>query len=108
MDDIDIMYDKLTDDQKQIYDCIGEEAFIKLAVLINGDRVYMPSVDTILRPIRNVKIIKEYNGFNHRYLAKKYGLNERTIRGIVKDFVIKKRNEPLEGQITFDDLLRQK
>lgn len=104
VDDIEIIYDNLSEDQKIVYDCIGGEAFMKLVQLVNGDSIYIPSADTVSRPVRNAKIIEEYNGYNHRALAKKFGINERTVREIVKDHVIEKRNKPLEGQVSFDKL----
>lgn len=104
MAELDIIYDALTEDQQEIYDCIGEEAFAKLVLLINGDDIYIPKISAVSRSARNANIINDFNGYNYKYLANKYDLTVRTIRNIVAEFTAEKRNAPLEGQLTWEDL----
>ncbi len=47
-----------------------------------GSSIYIPRED---RVSRNKRIIKEYNGYNSRALAKKYDLCHKTIQKIVKE-----------------------
>lgn len=104
VDDFELIYEKLNDEQKKVLDLIGEEAFKRLIVFINGDNLYVPSVASVSRAARNKSIKNDFNGYNFRELAKKYGLNPRSIRGIVKDITVEKRNKPLEGQLSWDDI----
>jgi len=67
---------------KDIAETIGVANFIKLAELIGGATIYIPKTDSFLRPVRDLRIKKEFNGYNHTELAKKYNLSERWIREI--------------------------
>lgn len=104
MAELDIIYEDLTEDQKQICDCIGIEAYTKLVLMVDGDDIYIPKVAAVSRSSRNASIINDFNGYNYKYLSRKYGLTVRTIRSIVADSTAEKRNTPLKGQITWDDL----
>ena len=52
--------------------------------------------DVYAKKLRD-QILKEFNGYNYKYLASKYGYSEMWIRKIVNKDV-------LEGQISFDDI----
>ena len=93
MAELDIIYEDLSEDQKQICDCIGVDAYAKLVLLVDGDDIYIPKIAAV-----------DFNGYNYKYLSQKYGLTVRTIRSIVADSTVEKRNAPLEGQITWEDL----
>ncbi|EES74609.1 Mor transcription activator family protein [Paenibacillus sp. oral taxon 786 str. D14] len=80
-----ITLDSLPDQYREIAEEIGIENFLKLVKLYGGDELYLPNYDFFIRPVRNQMIREEYNGFNRHELARKYKLNERTIRQIVKD-----------------------
>ena len=43
---------------------IGTDNLLKLAVLVGGSTFYMPQAESILRPLRDLKIREEYNGYN--------------------------------------------
>ncbi len=104
MAELDIIYEDLSEDQKQICDCIGVDAYAKLVLLVDGDDIYRPKIAAVSRSSRNAAIIDDFNGYNYKYLSQKYGLTVRTIRSIVADSTVEKRNAPLEGQITWEDL----
>lgn len=75
---------------KALAEQIGPINVVKVMSIINGDDVYIPKPDRILIPARDVRIKKEFNGYNHNELAKKYGLTTAYIkklcgRGILKD-----------------------
>lgn len=76
---------------------IGLERFFELAEYAQGDAIYIPKPDSILVPARNRKIKKEWNGYNLRELADRYGLTPNRIRAILKD-------EPAAGQMSMFDL----
>jgi len=61
---------------------LGAEKFLALAAATGGDSLYVPMPDYFLKPVRDKKILEEYNGRNHRQLGRKYGLSERQIRDI--------------------------
>lgn len=103
--DPELIYGKLAPEQQAIWDCIGSEAYLKLVSQFGGMSVYVAKIDTIERLSRDEKIRGEFNGVNFKYLAAKYNLSERTIRMIVGDIIEEVRNAPMEGQVTFDDLL---
>lgn len=59
---------------------IGPVNLIKLLTIVNGDDVYVPKPDRILTPARDKCIKREFNGYNHDTLAKKYGLTTGYVR----------------------------
>lgn len=76
---------------------IGIENLLKLAWIIGGSTVYIPSVEQILLPARNARIKREFNGYNHAALARKYNITERWVRALCG-------NGCLEEQVSFEDL----
>lgn len=61
---------------------IGVQNIIKLAELVGGTTFYIPKTESFLRPVRDIRIKAEFNGYNHAELAKKYNLSERWVREI--------------------------
>lgn len=61
---------------------IGVTNFIKLAELVGGATIYIPKAESFLRPVRDLRIKQEFNGYNHAELARRYNLSERWIRAI--------------------------
>lgn len=62
---------------------IGPDNLLKLSRIVGGSLFYVPIEDRLLRSLRNKKIIEEYNGYNSKELAKKYGITPRMVRYIV-------------------------
>lgn len=62
---------------------IGPDNLLKLSRLVGGDTFYVPIESGLLRLLRNKKIVEEYNGYNIKDLAKKYGLTPRMVHNIV-------------------------
>lgn len=62
---------------------IGTDNLLKLAVLVGGSTFYMPQAESILRPLRDLKIREEYNGYNIADLSRKYGVSQRWVQRIV-------------------------
>ncbi|MGN1114302.1 MAG: Mor transcription activator family protein [Oscillospiraceae bacterium] len=98
-----IVYESLPPDQKDLCDCIGMDAYERIVTQYSGQSLYIPKIESVTRSSRDEKIRSDFNGYNYKYLAMKYGLSERTIRMITSDILQEKKNAPLDGQITFDD-----
>lgn len=62
---------------------IGVGNLLRLAKIIGGSNFYLPIEEGLLRPLRDKKIVEEYNGYNKRELAKKYGITSRMVQNIV-------------------------
>lgn len=59
---------------------IGPINLIRMLSIINGDDIYIPKPDRFLVPARDKIIRKEFNGYNHEELARKYDLTTAYIR----------------------------
>lgn len=77
---------------RDIAEAIGVENFYKLTKAIGGETVYIPKPESILRPVRDLHIKNEFNGYNHSELAKKYEVTERWVRELCGSGIV-------EGQI---------
>lgn len=95
--------DDLDNEQRELAECIGLEAYKKLITTYAGSYVYICKGETITVEIRNRAIKSEFNGYNYLELARKYDLSERAIRYIVSDQLQRVKAEPLENQITMFD-----
>ena len=79
---------QLTDlppDFRDIAETIGIEPALKLVQARGGEGIYIPKADKVCRAARDRAIRAEFNGANHRELARKYGLTVVWIRSIVGD-----------------------
>lgn len=104
---IEFTLNDLNDEQKELAQLIGLDAFNKLVYYYGGSSIYVPKTDTIERQKRNTKICQDYRkGNSLKNLALKYGLTENQIRSILRDVYVKKSDHVLAGQISiFDDLI---
>lgn len=104
---IEFEVNDLNDEQKELVDVIGLEAFNKLVYHYGGSSIYIPKTDTIERQKRNTKICSEYlGGKTLKYLSIKYSLTENQIRSILSDVYVKKSDHVVVGQMTmqFDEM----
>lgn len=101
----DVTLDDLNEEQLQVVEVIGLEAYKRLIHYYAGTSIYIPKFSEIERRKRNEKIRIEYekNG-DIKALALKYGLSEIQIRTIIGDLFKNKKNDPYEGQVTLFDL----
>lgn len=83
IDKNDIQLDDLNPDFREIAEAIGLEQALKLAEVVGGGPVYIPSVENIFRESRNRAIRAAFNGRNYRELARRYRLSISWIRTIV-------------------------
>lgn len=80
-----IKIDDLPPDFREIAEVIGLEAALLLVSVRGGEAVYIPKGDKVARLARNRAILAEFDGANHRALARKYDLTVVMIRNIVND-----------------------
>jgi Mor family transcriptional regulator len=84
----DNMLDDLTkkdipESLKDIVDEIGIDNFIKLCRLCGGISIYIPTENSLSKPIRNRVIKKNFDGGNYKELARKFDISEVQVRKIV-------------------------
>lgn len=76
------------DELPEVYKVIAEECgidiVVKIAKQFGGGMIYFPKYETLIIPARNRDIVADFNGYNIRFLSKKYGLAENTIREIIR------------------------
>lgn len=96
-----LQIEDLNEEWQQIAGIIGLDNVRKLFQELPGANVYFPKLDDLERSSRNQHIREEFNGYNFRPLAKKYGLSERSVRYIVADRVKKIRTQPIDGQLSW-------
>lgn len=65
---------------------IGIDAVLKIHAKYRGTQMFFP-VELFSKKFIISQIINEYNGYNIRELATKYGYTERWIRNILKDHI---------------------
>ena len=78
-----IQLEDLPPDLQDLADTIGFDATVKLIECRGGEGLYIPKPEKVLRAARDRFIRKEFDGTNHRELARKYGLTVTWIRAIV-------------------------
>ena len=82
---------------REIAEEIGVLNFLKIARLVGGTTFYIPKAESLMRPVRDMHIKRDFNGYNHKDLASKYDVTERWVRQICGD-------GSLEGQRTIFDI----
>ncbi|NCB52452.1 MAG: DNA-binding protein [Clostridia bacterium] len=95
----DIELDELPQEQKNLINLIGAEAFSALVDVYGGMNVYIPKKDSFVRATRNEEIRRKFDGCNYRKLAIEYGLTETAIRLIVAEVDQEMRKKPIDGQV---------
>lgn len=94
----------LDEDQRQLAECIGLEAYKNLLRNYAGSSIYVRMPDKLTANIRNEEIRQKFNGYNFRDLAKEFNLSDVSIRRIVSPILAEVKAAPLPGQISlFDD-----
>ena len=65
-------------------DIVGIRKFLEITKIYGGSSVYIPLYKSIIRPARDLYIIKKYNGFNEKELAKMYNISVYNIKRIIQ------------------------
>lgn len=94
--------DQLREDQKELAEIIGLDAYKKLVVNYAGSFLYIQKIDSVLKDLRDNEIREKFNGGNYGELAREYNLAEATVRDIVAEKRKQLRQTPLEGQMQFE------
>lgn len=102
----DIEIKDLDEPYYQIAEKVGIDIAIEIAKMFQGSQVYFPKVETSCNPRRKELIRHEFNGYNYKELAEKYGFTERWVREICKDKVERERNKPPDNQISLFDSIK--
>ena len=99
----ELTIDDLDEEQRELADCIGFEAYKQLIATYAGNTINVRMPDRLMIGQRNRKICAEYNGYNLSALARRYGLTERHIRNIIAGTIQEVRQAPIDGdgQISF-------
>ncbi len=80
--DIDIS--EFPEPQRALAECLGLDAFMKLTYNYGGVHLYIPKHEAVLRVARDKRIRSEYDGYNRRALALKYGISSVQIGRIIR------------------------
>lgn len=95
--------DDLDEDQRQLAECIGLEAYKNLLRNYAGSSVGVRMPKRITIPVRDKEICEKFNGYNYGDLAREYNLSESSIRRIVSPEIPQIKAAPLPGQTSFFD-----
>lgn len=83
MNDIDPAM--LPEPYRRLVALIGIANVLRLAEEFQGMNIYFPKLDGTLKIVRDKRILDEYNGYNIKELARKYGLTENWIRQLIAE-----------------------
>ena len=83
----------LDEEQQQVAELIGLDNYKRLVSVFGGLSIYIPKADAWERMARD-----EFDGYNFKELAGRYGLTEVRIRSIVSDKMREFRARPMDGQ----------
>ena len=86
MDMKNIKCEYLNGAYSDIANLLGIEAVLKLHSAYRGQQVTFP-VQLFSKEFMIMQIVNEYNGYNVKQLATKYGYSEKWIRKILKDHI---------------------
>lgn len=95
--------DQLRDEQKELAEIIGLDAYKKLIKHYGGNQLYIQQADSVLKDVRDKELNEKFDGTNYRKLSIEYGISEMTIRDIVAPKRKQLRLAPLEGQMSFEE-----
>lgn len=87
-----------------IAELIGFDNMMLLMEQFDGECVYFPKKESILRYSRNKQIIDKFNGGNYKELAREYNLTEAHVRAIIRESGTAHMFRPCEDQITMFDV----
>ena len=77
---------------KEICEIVGLDATLKIYLRFKGQQISFP-VRLYNPHLIQQNVIKEYDGYNIRELAKKYDYSEKTIRRMIRDSVPEDEDE---------------
>lgn len=94
---------QLPEDQKELAELVGLEAYKKLVERYAGSPIYIQKADSVMKTVRDEEIRTRFDGSNYRELALAYDLAISTVREIVSARRRELLSAPMDGQLSFDD-----
>jgi len=76
----------LDDEQKEIAEAVGWEAYQKLLFYYAGCRIYIKKPERNGKQSRDEIICQKFDGGNYRELAKEFCLSESAVRKIIRSY----------------------
>ena len=64
---------------------IGFDPLFELAEEFGGGEIYIPTAHNMFRKCLAKAAVSEFDGYNHRALAKKYGFSVKSVRSFLKE-----------------------
>ena len=84
IDNSEVQMKDIPENYSDIIEVIGLPNFLKLSAIRGGEAIYIPRPERLKRGACVRRIRTEFNGANHRELAKKFGVTVVWIRQILK------------------------
>ena len=79
-----ICIEDIPEDYRALAKDIGIDNLLKVACSLGGCTLYIPKEEYFTKNIRDNIIKREFDGYNYKALATKYGLSETWVRKILK------------------------
>ena len=79
-----VRVDDLVDEQREIAEIIGIEAYKDLVRHFSGEQIRVWSMARLTKRLRDDQISREYDGHNTKQLARKYHLSDQIIWEITR------------------------
>lgn len=77
-----IFIDDIPTNLQGLLEIVGEDKFNQIVRYYGGEKVYIPTYNTLIKPSRNRDIIKRYNGVNAGILGREYNITANQVKRI--------------------------
>lgn len=92
MDVSNIKCEYLNGAYSELANLLGIEAVLKIHSAYRGQQITFP-VQLFRKEFLKKQIVDEYNGYNIKQLATKYGYSEKWVRQILKEHIDKQKSD---------------
>ena len=92
MDESNIKCEYLNGAYSELANLLGIEAVLKIHSAYRGQQITFP-VQLFSKEFLKKQIVDEYNGYNIKQLATKYGYSEKWVRQILKEHIDKQKSD---------------
>lgn len=92
MDVSNIKCEYLNGAYSELANLLGIEAVLKIHSAYRGQQITFP-VQLFSKEFLKKQIVNEYNGYNIKQLATKYGYSEKWVRQILKEHIDKQKSD---------------
>lgn len=92
MDVSNIKCEYLNGAYSELANLLGIEAVLKIHSAYRGQQITFP-VQLLSKEFLKKQIVDEYNGYNIKQLATKYGYSEKWVRQILKEHIDKQKSD---------------